>query len=188
MKAEQHKEEILYFIFKNSQNVESLQVDIGNSVTLHASRICKIAKTDFRKLVGLDYQEGDLAARRLITIKSAKGGLLQAKVHSLPALRLCCLLELAKKLCNLGCSRLLFSSPYIGKDYTNGNSPTERSQRKGSDHASYGSSLCSQGVHDYLWRRLHTKHDSLSRAHLFFVTHVFFSFCPVSCLLSRFLC
>lgn len=72
MKAERHKEERLIFIFKNSQNVESLQVDIGNSVTLHASRICKIAKTDFRKLVGLAYQERDLTARTLITIKSAK--------------------------------------------------------------------------------------------------------------------
>lgn len=74
MKAELHKEEILYLIFKNRQNVESLQVDIGNSVTLHACRICKIAKTDFRKL-GLDHQVGDLTTRRLITIKSAKGGL-----------------------------------------------------------------------------------------------------------------
>lgn len=51
------------------------RVDIGDSVTLHASRICKIAKIDFRKLVGLDNQEGDLTARRLITTNSAKGWL-----------------------------------------------------------------------------------------------------------------
>lgn len=50
------------------------RVDIGDSVTLHASRICKIAKIDFRKLVGLDNQEGDLTAR-LITTNSAKGWL-----------------------------------------------------------------------------------------------------------------
>lgn len=40
------------------------RVDIGNCVTLHPSRICKIAKIDFRKLMGLDYQEGDLTERR----------------------------------------------------------------------------------------------------------------------------
>lgn len=57
---------------KTSQN---FRVDMGNSVTLHASRICKIAKIDFRKLVGLDYQEGDLTAERLITTSSAKGWL-----------------------------------------------------------------------------------------------------------------
>lgn len=51
------------------------RADIGNSVTLHASRICKTAKVDFRKLVGLDYQERDLTARRLITTNSAKGHL-----------------------------------------------------------------------------------------------------------------
>lgn len=51
------------------------RVDMGDSVTLHACRICKIAKIDFRNLVGLDYQEGDLTAERSIITNSAKGRL-----------------------------------------------------------------------------------------------------------------